>query len=68
MSPEQIDGKPADALGRNPRQSSSGASEAVEHTNADWSPDGRRLVYQHTEKTRHDIHTIEIDVQPEPQP
>jgi len=45
----------ADAAGLNPRQLTTDSSEAVIHTDARWSPDGRRLAFRRIEKTTSDI-------------
>ena len=50
----------ADARGRNPRQLTSDASEAVAHLRPRWSPDGRHLVFQNLERTRFDIRTVAV--------
>lgn len=49
-----------DARGHNPRQITAGDSEAIEHKNPAWSPDGLRIVYQHVEKTKQDIHVVDL--------
>lgn len=50
----------ADAAGRNPRQITTDASEAVHHILPRWSPDGRLLAYQNIEKTKLDIHVVDV--------
>jgi Periplasmic component of the Tol biopolymer transport system len=45
----------ADAAGLNPGQLTTDSSEAVIHTDARWSPDGRRLAFRRIEKTTSDI-------------
>jgi hypothetical protein len=52
-----------DAQGRNPHQATSDTSEGASHVRPRWSPDGRRLVYQHIERTRFDIHAVELATQ-----
>ena len=49
----------ADATGRNPRQATSDSSEAVIHSEASWSPDGRHLVFRREDKSASDIATTE---------
>ena len=49
-----------DAHGRNPQQATSDASEAAAHLRPRWSPDGKRLVYQHLEHTRFDVHVVDL--------
>jgi Tol biopolymer transport system component len=48
-----------DARGRNPKQITTADSEAIHHTRPSWSPDGKRIVYQHEEKTKFDIRVAE---------
>jgi serine/threonine-protein kinase len=45
----------ADTRGRNPRQVTSDSSEAVVHTEPQWSPDGSKLVFRRIEKLKSDI-------------
>ena len=52
-----------DAHGRNPHQATSDASEAAAHLRPRWSPDGKRLVYQHLEHTRFDVHVVDLATQ-----
>jgi TolB protein len=52
-----------DSQGRNPHQVTSDASEAALHLRPRWSPDARRLVYQHLERTRSDVHVVELGSQ-----
>jgi Tol biopolymer transport system component len=49
-----------DRQGRNPMQVTTDTSEAVNHLRPRWSPDGRRLVYEHLERTRFDIRIVDI--------
>ena len=49
-----------DAQGHNPQQLSSDSSEAVTHTQPRWSPDGKRVVYQRTERTRFDAAVVDV--------
>jgi Tol biopolymer transport system component len=53
----------ADERGRNPRQASGDASEAVAHVRPRWSPDGRRLVFQAIEKTRFLVRVADVETQ-----
>lgn len=50
----------ADAAGRNPRQVTTDASEAVSHILPRWSSDGQALVFQNIEKTKLDIRVVDI--------
>lgn len=50
----------ADAAGRNPRQVTTDASEAVHHILPRWSPDGRLLVFQNIEKNKLDIRAVDV--------
>jgi len=52
-----------DIRGRNPRQASGDASEAVAHVRPRWSPDGRRLVFQAIEKTRFLVRVADVETQ-----
>ncbi len=52
-----------DQRGRNPRQLTTDASEAVAHVSPTWSPDGARIAFRRVEKTRADIEMINIDGQ-----
>jgi eukaryotic-like serine/threonine-protein kinase len=49
----------ADTTGRNPRQVTSDSSEAVIHAQAQWSPDGHRLVFRRQDKSGADVATAE---------
>ncbi|MDB4883479.1 MAG: pknB 8 [Gemmatimonadetes bacterium] len=49
-----------DARGLNPQQVTSDSSEAVAHVQPRWSPDGRRIVYQRTERTRFDVAVVDL--------
>jgi Tol biopolymer transport system component len=49
-----------DSGGRNPQQVTSDASEAAAHLRPRWSPDGKRLVFQHLERTRFDVHVVDL--------
>ncbi|HXV78072.1 MAG TPA: protein kinase [Candidatus Polarisedimenticolaceae bacterium] len=48
-----------DARGRNPQQVTTGESEAVQHTQPAWSPDGARIVFQQGEKTKLDLRAVD---------
>ena len=50
----------ADARGRNPRQATSDASEAVLQTRPRWSPDGRHIVFQNIERTKFDLRVVDL--------
>ncbi|MDX1644243.1 MAG: protein kinase [Thermoanaerobaculia bacterium] len=50
----------ADAAGRNPRQVTTDTSEAVEHVEPSWSPDGRRIVYRRYEKSKSDLEVADV--------
>jgi Tol biopolymer transport system component/serine/threonine protein kinase len=49
-----------DRQGHNPTQITTDTSEAVTHLRPRWSPDGRRLVYEHLERTRFDIRIVDV--------
>jgi Tol biopolymer transport system component len=53
----------SDVRGRNPRQVTSDASEAVAHLRPRWSPDGRHLVFQNVERTRFDVRIVDVATQ-----
>ncbi len=50
----------SDANGRNPQQVTTDQSEAVVHTQPQWSPDGTKLVFQSAEKTRFDARVVDL--------
>ncbi len=50
----------SDARGRNPRQATDDASEAIAHVRPRWSPDGRRLVFQNIERTKFDVRVVDL--------
>jgi Tol biopolymer transport system component/serine/threonine protein kinase len=50
-----------DASGLNPRQATSDVSEAIAHIRPRWSPDGTRLVFQSTERTKSDVRVTALD-------
>lgn len=49
-----------DQHGLNPKQVTSDSSEAVFHIRPQWSPDGRRMVYQRVEQTRFGIAIVNV--------
>ncbi|MDX1390306.1 MAG: protein kinase, partial [Acidobacteriota bacterium] len=48
-----------DSRGHNPAQVTTDVSEAVSHTQPRWSPDGAKIVYQYSERTRFDIKVVD---------
>ncbi len=52
-----------DARGRNPKQLTTDASEAVVHVSPAWSPDGTRVVYCRVQNTRADIEVFDLATQ-----
>jgi Tol biopolymer transport system component/serine/threonine protein kinase len=44
-----------DAHGHNPQQITSDSSEAVDHVEPNWSPDGKSIVFQNIERTKFSI-------------
>ncbi len=49
-----------DANGLNPQQITTESSEAVVHVLPQWSPDGKKIVYQRIERTKFDIATVDV--------
>jgi Tol biopolymer transport system component len=56
-----------DAQGHNPQQITSDSSEAVDHLEPNWSPDGKNVVFQNLERTKFSVkvanvatHTINV--------
>src|SRR4029077_3230572 len=49
-----------DDRGRNPQQITTESSEAVSHMRPSWSPDGKRLTYQHIERTKFNIGVVDL--------
>ena len=49
-----------DSRGRNPRQVTTDSSEAVEHVEPVWSPDGLEIVYRRREKSKSDLQVVNV--------
>ena len=49
-----------DPRGRNPRQATTDDSEAIQHLRPRWSPDGNRIVFQSTERTKSDVRVVTL--------
>ena len=49
-----------DALGHNPQQITSDSSEAVDHIEPNWSPDGNNIVFQNIERTKFSIKAVNL--------
>jgi len=49
-----------DAQGHNPLQVTSESSEAVDHLEPNWSPDGRSIVFQNVERTKFSIKVVNV--------
>ena len=49
-----------DAQGHNPQQVTSESSEAVDHLQPNWSPDGKNIVFQNLERTKFSIKAVNI--------
>jgi Tol biopolymer transport system component len=49
-----------DAQGHNPQQITSQSSEAVDHVEPAWSPDGKNIVFQNIERTKFSIKTVNV--------
>jgi len=47
-----------DAQGYNPQQITSDSSEAVDHLEPSWSPDGKNIVFQNVERTKFSIKVV----------
>jgi Tol biopolymer transport system component len=47
-----------DAQGHNPQQITSDSSEAVDHLEPNWSPEGRNIVFQNVERTKFSIKVV----------
>ena len=46
--------------GSNPEQITTDLSEALSHVNPHWSPDGKKIVFQHIERTKFDIQLVDV--------
>jgi eukaryotic-like serine/threonine-protein kinase len=49
-----------DAQGHNPQQITSESSEAVDHVQPRWSPDGKNIVFQNIEHTKFSIRVVNL--------
>jgi Tol biopolymer transport system component len=49
-----------DAQGHNPQQITSDSSEAVDHLEPNWSPDGKNIVFQNVERTKFSIKVVDV--------
>ncbi len=49
-----------DAQGHNPQQITSESSEAVDHVQPRWSPDGKNIVFQNIEHTKFSIKVVNL--------
>ena len=49
-----------DAHGHNPQQITSESSEAVDHVEPSWSPDGKNIVFQNIERTKFSIKVVNL--------
>ena len=49
-----------DAQGHNPQQVTSDSSEAVDHLEPNWSPDGKSIVFQNLERTKFSIKVVNV--------
>ncbi len=49
-----------DSQGHNPQQITSESSEAVDHLEPNWSPDGKHIVFQDVERTKFSIKVADI--------
>jgi eukaryotic-like serine/threonine-protein kinase len=49
-----------DAQGHNPQQITSDSSEAVDHLQPNWSPNGKNIVFQNLERTKFSIKVINV--------
>ena len=49
-----------DAQGHNPQQITSDSSEAVDHLEPNWSPDGKNIVFQNLERTKFSIKVVNV--------
>ena len=46
--------------GENPQQLTSDSSDAVAHYLPHWSPDGKKIVYQRTERTKYNVALVDV--------
>ena len=46
--------------GANPQQLTTDSSEAVAHVTPSWSPDRKRIAFQHIERTKFDVRVIDV--------
>jgi Tol biopolymer transport system component len=51
----------ADAWGRNPQMATADPSDVVVHSGGRWSPDGRRIAFQHIEKMKQGIRVLDVE-------
>jgi len=49
-----------DAQGHNPQQITSDSSEAVDHLEPNWSPDGKNIVFQNVERTKFSVKVVNV--------
>jgi Tol biopolymer transport system component/serine/threonine protein kinase len=49
-----------DLQGHNPQQITSESSEAVDHLEPKWSPDGKHIVFQNLERTKFSIKVVDV--------
>jgi Tol biopolymer transport system component len=49
-----------DEQGHNPQQITTDSSEAVEHLEPNWSPDGKKIVFQYVERTKFSIRVVNV--------
>jgi Tol biopolymer transport system component/serine/threonine protein kinase len=49
-----------DAQGHNPQQITSDSSEAVDHLEPNWSPDGKNIVFQNLERTKFSVRVVNV--------
>ncbi len=52
----------SDAEGRNPQQLTSDVSEELTHVSPRWSPDGKFVAFVNIERTKFDIHLVDIQL------
>jgi len=49
-----------DGQGHNPQQITSDSSEAVDHLEPNWSPDGKNIVFQNVERTKFSVKVVNV--------